>query len=538
MVTSSDKYPTISEPGKDPAEGQKFIQALNNLLSTARIHQDNNSLLINCVQTFINFIEKLLHDDDEVTLLVSGGGFYLQQEKLLLERNAAGLARKLLKFFEERGIHGLRFYRGTTYSSVENIAGFARLLNNCVRKDDSLLWLSQEMEKHKITWTEIIDPSQTSSIESIFSDAPLDNSGASEIIKKETPQEELSQKKQSKAKKQKEKRTDKHVTGKIRQQKKAMRTYGYAMHSLHNLSSKLSSNKNAGLGKVIQPIQKMVDLIMDDDNILLGLSTIRDYDDYTFTHSVNVAILSVCLGHRTGLSRASLGRLGLCGLFHDLGKIDVPKDVLNKPGKLDDGEFKLLKKHSLNSVRRIIHLRASFDRKSNIILAPFEHHLRFDLTGYPETPRKKPISLMGRIVAIADVYDAITSKRIYRDTFMSPDQALGFMQKGAGTDFDPILLKLFINMLGIYPLGTILRLEDNSLGIVTSNDENTDELWAILLKEDKKNGGYIKGKLINLGKWDSVNKCFNRQIVETYHASALGIQPATFLFADALAPKG
>lgn len=182
------------------------------------------------------------------------------------------------------------------------------------------------------------------------------------------------------------------------------------MHALHDIADRLTTNRNAGLGKSVQLVQNMVDLVMRDDNVLLDLSTIHDYDDYTFTHSVNVGILALCMGRRIGLSKVAMSRLGLSALFHDVGKIDVPQKVLNKPGKLTDNEFKVIQQHSLNSVRRILKLRASYERKAGILMAPFEHHLRYDLSGYPRTPRsKRPISLFGRIITIADVYDAITA---------------------------------------------------------------------------------------------------------------------------------
>ena len=201
----------------------------------------------------------------------------------------------------------------------------------------------------------------------------------------------------------------------------------------------------------------MVDLVMEDEPILLGLSTIRDYDDYTFTHSVNVAILSMCLGQRMGLSRTSLHRLGVCGLFHDLGKLDIPIEIIHQPGKLNQREFEEIKKHTIHSVAQIIKLEAPHDLKAKILLPPFEHHLKYDLSGYPKTNRKKPLGLFGRIIAIADVFDAITSPRVYRHVAFTPDQALNTMLDGSGTEFDPILLKIFINMLGVYPIGSLLE---------------------------------------------------------------------------------
>ncbi len=533
--------------------GQQFIQVLNNLLSTASIHQDNNKLLIQCVDRFLEVTGKLLAEDDEITLLVAVGGFYLQQEKIIFKRNAAGLVRKMLTFFEDRQLDGLKIYQNITYASQQEITAFARILNKCGRQENPFHWLSTEMAGDRFPWVEVIDPSQTESLESFFADAvsaSTTTSPPSRQPEQAEPKPVATGKEESEAAREIKRRlhspADKERQGeksrstqagargnkRERTRKKAMRTYGYAMNSLQTLSQKLSAGRYAGIGKAVHMVQNMVDLIMDDDNVLLGLSTIRDYDDYTFTHSVNVAILSVCLGNRIGLSRALLGRLGLSGLFHDLGKIDVPINILNKPGKLDDRELAELQKHSLNSVRRIIRLRASYDKKAEILLPPFEHHLKYDLSGYPKTPRKRPLTLLGRIVAIADVYDAITSQRIYRSKFLSPDQALGLMLKGSGTDFDPLLLKVFINMLGVYPLGTILKFDNGEMGMVTTppdREQGSAELWVLLL-QDNGDSTYTKRYRMSLGSWDRERGGFNRPILESCHPSELGIQPAELIF--------
>jgi len=546
---------TTTQPGQISQRfvGQQFVQALNNLLSTARIHQDNNRLLVQCVEQFLNVARQLLREEDEITLLAAVGGFYLQQEKVVFQRNAAGLIHKMLSFFEDRQLDGLKFYQNLGYAALKDITAFARILNAGGRQEEPVAWLMEQMAVDRFRWVDIIDPTQTESLESIFADAVTSSSESQSPSGGGRGQATTAGRVSDKKEPPPDKRTSRQVSQQNRVQKKAasrpkvplgpekkrelttkkaIRTYGYAMNSLHTLSEKLSAGRYAGIGKAVHLVQNMVDLIMDDDNVLLGLSTIRDYDDYTFTHSVNVAILSICLGNRIGLSRTLLGKLGLSGLFHDLGKIDVPIDILNKPDRLSDEERQELQKHSLNSVRRIIRLRASYDKKTDILLPPFEHHLKFDLSGYPKTPRNKPLTLLGRIVAIADVYDAITSQRIYRSKFLSPDQALGLMLKGAGTDFDPILLKVFVNMLGVYPLGTILKFANGDIGMVTTPPDfrqDSAELWVMQLK-DNGDGSYTKGFVRSLGHWDSEKGGFNQQIKESCHPSELGIQPAELIF--------
>jgi HD-GYP domain-containing protein (c-di-GMP phosphodiesterase class II) len=274
----------------------------------------------------------------------------------------------------------------------------------------------------------------------------------------------------------------------------------------------------------------MVDLLSEDDSVLLGMSTIRDYDDYTYTHSVNVAILSMCLGKRIGLSRISLERIGICGLFHDIGKVEVPHDLINKPGKLTDKEYDRIKEHSIHSVRQIVKLNATRDLKSRVLLPPFEHHQKYDLSGYPKTSRKKPISLFGCIITVTDVFDAMTSPRIYRPAALSPDRVLAMMLEGAETDYHPLILKLFIQMLGVYPVGSLLVLDTGEMGLVTGRREGADVgRPKVVLLKDLGKGEFLKGEVVNLSDRDPRTGAFRRNISRSLHPSALGIQPSDFL---------
>jgi HD-GYP domain-containing protein (c-di-GMP phosphodiesterase class II) len=277
-------------------------------------------------------------------------------------------------------------------------------------------------------------------------------------------------------------------------------------------------------------IQSLVDLALQDDAILIGLGTIKDYDDYTYTHSVNVAVLSLCFGNRIGLSRTSLERLGICGLFHDLGKVEVPREIVTKPGALNAMEWKEIRKHPLSSVRQILKLQASQDLKSEILLAPFEHHLRHDLSGYPKVHFIKEVSLFGRILHITDVYDALTSPRIYRPATFSPDQAISHMLEGAGTDFDPILLKVFAMMMGTYPPGTLLQFDSGEMGLVIDYPLKSGGRHprVVLLERDEKDD-VRRGRLVELGEKDSATGAYIRNVSRSLNPTAYGIQAADYI---------
>jgi HD-GYP domain-containing protein (c-di-GMP phosphodiesterase class II) len=486
-------------------DGLQFLYWLHMLISSAKVYGDNNHVLVSAVENFVITIEKLFREDDEITLFASSGRFYLQLEKVPHSSKFAALINTMLVFFEKRGIKGLRFFPSVVDAPLKDVASFARLLGRCLHEENSADWLEAQVSTAEYAWVDPIPLSDTELEEAV-------------AIGEEHRQKDLDREPEL-ADKDQEKR------------RKALQAYGYALNSLQEVSQKVSNDKNASIKKALRMVHIMIDTVMDDSNVLLSLSTIRDYDDYTFTHSLNVAILSMCLGSRIGLNKNQLESLSLSALFHDLGKIDVPKKILNKPGKLSEHEFKEMRNHSIYSVRQIILLKASQQRKAEMMLPPFEHHLKYDLSGYPQTPRKKPLSLFGRIICIADVFDAITARRVYRTFPLSPDRALGIMQEGSGKDFDPLLLKVFINMIGVYPIGTLLRLDNNEMGLVAKyGGESGDgkELWVQLLTPLEQ-GGFAKGELVNLGLLDQHTLDFNRPVLESLHPALFNIQPADYI---------
>ena len=164
------------------------------------------------------------------------------------------------------------------------------------------------------------------------------------------------------------------------------------------------------------------------------------------------------------------------------------------------------------------------------MLAPFEHHLKFDLSGYPRSWRSEPVSLYGRILTIVDVFDAITSPRVYRSEAISPDQALKRMTESAGKDFDPILLKAFVNMLGVYPVGTLVELNTGELGLVAENPEHgdgTQPLVIILIPADGR--GYTRGETVDLSERQPSGAGYKRSVIKTHHPAAFGVQPSEFI---------
>lgn len=221
-----------------------------------------------------------------------------------------------------------------------------------------------------------------------------------------------------------------------------------------------------GFKQAKRAIQSIVDLMMNDEASLLGLTTLRCHDQYTHNHSVNVSLLSMALGNRAGYQKVELADLGLAALFHDLGKSSIPMEVLNKPGEFTEDEWQMMKNHPTEGVLNLSKMRGITNLPGRMASAPFEHHMNLDFSGYPKLNVSWTLSITGRILMIADCYDAMTSSRVYRREPMAPSKVLGFMFGKAGKSFDNTLMKLFMTCVGIIPIGSLVLLDTNELAVV------------------------------------------------------------------------
>ncbi|MDZ7833257.1 MAG: HD domain-containing protein [Desulfobacterales bacterium] len=477
------------EPGSEPepaseSHAEAFVLFFKRLLQTARIHEANNRLTVNAAGKFLETSRQLLSEKAEIIIEARHERLFVQGEKLLLRQQTAPTIFTLLGIFETLSLYGLKFNFQLPDISYSQAYQFARILIEAPQQEAPLEWMQKYLDQDRFEFVDIINE-------------PQGEGNLTEAQKMEL----------------------------------AHRAYSYAYNTVKEVTRKIRENHAAGVRKAVRVVQDITDLVFIDKSILMGLSTIRDYDDYTYTHSVNVAVNSLCLGHEIGLSRNSLVRLGICGLFHDLGKVDIPIEIINKAGRLNHEEYKKIQQHSLNSVRQILKLEAYRELIAQIILPPFEHHLKYDLSGYPAVNWSKPISLFGRIIEISDVYDALTAPRVYRPTTLSPDRALGFMLSKSGKDFDPILLKWFINMMGVYPAGTLVKLNTGQVGLIYKNGDPEDQPMpkVLVLRKDKSSKQLKTAELLDLNERAESSGKYRHTVEKTYHPAQYGIQPAMYL---------
>lgn len=239
-------------------------------------------------------------------------------------------------------------------------------------------------------------------------------------------------------------------------------TYNKALAAIRTICRDIERGRIPNSAPVIRVVDRMVGITMQEPWALLGLTMIKDYDNYTFNHCVNVGVLAMSLGATLGLDAITVRDLGIAGQLHDIGKTMIPKNILNKPGKLSSVEFDEMKRHPELGSKIIREMDGLAPHIAQIVLG---HHLHFNRSGYPEWACKLPFNQLIDIIAVADTYDAITTLRVYQHP-VNPRTALYEMQKLVGTILDGAILGRFVEMMGNYPVGTLVRLDTNEIAVV------------------------------------------------------------------------
>ncbi len=263
-----------------------------------------------------------------------------------------------------------------------------------------------------------------------------------------------------------------------RQREAAKRTYSHSVSVTKELVNGVRLGRSPSVKRVKRAVQSIVDQVLNNETSLIGLTTIRDYDEYTFTHSVNVCIFSVALGRRLGLTRLQLYDLGLTALLHDVGKARIPLEILNKTTGLDETEWHVMQSHPWRGALTLFNLRGQEEVPYRSVLVAHEHHMKTDLTGYPRAIRPRRLGIFSRIVSVADGYDAATSRRSYQTVPIEPDQVLREMWTNPKRGYDPVLVKALINLIGIYPVGTCVILDTFEVGIVAAPAPDATGRWS------------------------------------------------------------
>jgi putative nucleotidyltransferase with HDIG domain len=454
--------------------GKDLVNQLSVVLRTSQIHDPGNVAVTSVIDKLVSMINLLVEDERVVSLELRGEFFYINDYRI-------------------------RY-------SLEYLLNF-----------DFLIREFKKRELGSVTFKDRINSEQIKAFVRAFIAAPYS----------ETPYEVIAEKMEG-VKNISVDRLRKIVEeDSLEPRKMVKKTYFNAVSYTRGVINKIKSGEKVNIKKSKRVIETMVDHILEEEQLLLGMTAIKDYDEYTYHHSVNVSILSIALGQRLGLNRKTLTELGMVALFHDIGKMDIPYEVLNKPSNFTDEEWKIIRKHPVWGVKALLKLKKLDPLTIRSAIVSFEHHMNFDLSGYPRTSKSFDLDFFSRIVCLSDQYDAMTSSRVYSRVPMAPDKALSIMMERSGSQLDPLLFKFFINMVGVFPIGTVVMLNTKELGLVCESNQLFPSRPRVLIIIDEK-GNRVKGHIVDLTEKND-RDAFVRSISRTMDPNKYKINLAEYL---------
>lgn len=456
---------------------KEIINQLSVVLRNAAIHDSENVAVTTAIDKFITATNPLIASEEQLVLEVGGEFFYLNETRIRYSLEYLPNFEFLIKEFKKRELGSITF---VGHLSQNDMKVFVKAF-----------------------------------ISSIFSNNPFD------VLADQVA--DAGSFKVGKLRKVKEEKDESGYD--VR--KEVKHSYFTAVSYTRGVINKIKSGEKVNIKKAKRIVESMVDLILEEEQLLVGMTAIKDYDEYTYHHSVNVSILSVALGQRLGLNKKILTELGMVALFHDIGKTEIPTEILNKSTSFSESEWNTMKKHPIWGFSAILRLRGLDSLSIRAAIIAFEHHMNYDFSGYPQIREQMELDFYTKIISLADQYDGMTSARVYSRIPMPPDRALSLMMERAGTQLDPILFKIFINMVGVFPVGTLVMLDSKELCLVyQSNPMFLDRPKVLVIMNS--NGEKIEAHIFDLTEKDSQNK-FVRTIVKTLDPNKYRINLAEYL---------
>ena len=412
--------------------GPQLLTRLAALVRTARTHDVSNQAFQRQLQDCLGVVQELLEDEHELELLAVADHFYINGTRIKASAGLLPVVHAMLGEFERRALGGIRFLEGVSAAELE------RFFQLFMAADDPAVA------------DQLFSAIEAASVSHI---APL---RAAEV-----QDDELRRRLEG----QKDPATERG---------RAKKVFWRAVLGTRHILSRAAQKGRPDLRHAKRLVQPVVDSIMKHEYSVVGLTALKDHDEYTYAHCVNVSILSVSMGHALGLQRQTLADLGVAALLHDLGKIAVPAAVLSKPAKLDAREWQLMRRHPLEGTKMLFRMPGLSSVGLDSMRVCLEHHMNVDRTGYPEISGAWRQSALSRIVALADCFDAMTAHRAYHKRPFSPFEALQYVLGPGRVPFDRAVLWALVRTVGLYPAGTVMFTASGCL--VLSQSPNPDDL--------------------------------------------------------------
>lgn len=441
---------------------EDFVALFSDLLHNARIYPESHKYMVSLYDQFCSRIKEIIGSKSKIIFRIIEGHLYYNNFRIDISDSDNGRINVIMKIMRKMSIKGITISRDVEMGEVK---AFIEICLAALHEDRTT--------DISARWNRI----KNIRIENDFpknerSEKKLSGGGA------------LNQKNQ----------------GALGGKNAVGGAIGDVLQRLEKIES--TRKRNAG--------ERILDLITDAKKYqyaILLLKSLKDYDPYTFNHSINVSVISTALATRLGWNHKERDKLGIASLLHDIGKVHIPRKILHKEGKLTPTEWKYIKKHPIDGMNILK------DENADILIqrAAYEHHIRFDKKGYPSVKDDYRMLDASHIIQIADSYDALTTKRPYRKQ-LNPFEAVSFMQKKRGTEFHPRFIDMFMTILGNVPIGCIVRLDSGETAVVVEASQNIDALPTVRVIKDPMGKKIEGGRIIDLNEKDGEAGSFLRSI--------------------------
>ncbi len=446
----------------------------------AKLYEPNNAILQEQSRLMFEALSSVIATGGQAAFSVRQGALFMNGVRIRFVLQNYSIFKFLLEEFRKREIAGIRFREGLTLDSLVRFMAV----------------LAKKEKKAHTTFEELNAEVEEAGIEGVE-------------LQKVVPYETF-----------------------LSAERNASDLYFLSIFHLKESFEKDRKNERLKLTTTRRLMQSIFNHIVDNEAFVHGLTTIKNYDEYTLNHSVNVCMLSIALGRRLGLNRGELVELGMAAFFHDLGKLDTPLEILNKPTSLSEQEREIMERHPTQGAEKLLQLKDFGRLPLRAIHVALEHHIKEDDTGYPHTFKKQTTNLFSKIVKVVDYFDAITTKRVYRKNVLTRPEALGLMLEQMGTEFNPVILKAFVNMMGVYPVGTVVYLDTGEIGIVfNSNPDPRYVLQPGVKLITDREGNRIDGDMADLSEKEPATDRFVRSILRPLDPDKYDINVADYFLA-------
>jgi len=478
---------TLQEPTQNRLAGKKEEKLLFDffaILKTVRIVSENNATYVNKLFDFFKLFTEIKKDVEAVVIKVISGRFFINERMVRFNDSNLPGAADIVSNWKVLGIGGIVFQNDIT---MDEMGQFFSFIAEIKPLGTNLETVVDELKSHGLNNIELLSSRDL----------------------EETVEE---------------------IPEKVRRQfrKMARNTFFKAMTVVEDTLASVVEDKEINIAKTKRVVHTIIDHVTRDESSLIELTAIKDFDDYTYAHSTNVCVYALTMGVRMGMDRPRLSQLGITALFHDIGKIKLPTDLIRKPDAFDENDWIQMQQHPLLGAKTILRNMKFSANAARAARGAMEHHINGDFTGYPLLRMdKRPTNLFSKIISIVDSFDALSSGRVYMKKKFSPDEVFRKMRFQMQIKFDPFLLKIFNDIIGIYPAGTIVLLNTDEIAVVLTNNE-TDKARPFVKIVGNHDGLLEKSKWINLSQLEH----HHRQIVRIIDPDSYGINVKAFVLQD------